>query len=139
MAPSRFSNGQGQTMVFKSNALRARQVMFLITIISAVLTLQADAAELKVITNPGMKPVFEELAPRFEQATHNKLIIEYGLFAQFKPVIDAGDFDVAINAQDVTDYIRKQGKFSSTVPVDIARIGIGVAIRAGSPHPDIST
>ena len=39
---------------------------FAIPLIDAGLT---EAAEIKVIANPGMKPVFEELLPQFEQST----------------------------------------------------------------------
>ena len=98
-----------------------------------------NAAELKVITNPGMKPVFEELSSQFERSTGHKLVVKYGLFDQLKGLIDAGEFDVAVTTGAVVEYLTKQRKLADGTRVDIARVGIGVAIRTGAPKPDIST
>lgn len=98
-----------------------------------------NAAEVKVIANPGMKLVFEELLPQFEQSTGHKVVIQYGLFNQLKGPIDAGEFDMAVTTGQVVDYLTKQGKFAAGTRTEIARVGIGVAIRAGAQKPDIST
>ena len=50
-----------------------------------------NAAEVRVIANPGMKLVFEGLLPQFEQSTGNKVVVQYGLFNQLKGPIDAGE------------------------------------------------
>ena len=98
-----------------------------------------EAAEIKVIANPGIKPVFEELLPQFEQSTGHKFVVQYGLFNQLKAPIDAGEFDMAVTTGQVVEYLTKQGKFANGTRVDIARVEIGVAIRAGAPKPDIGT
>jgi molybdate transport system substrate-binding protein len=98
-----------------------------------------NAAEVRVIANPGMKLVFEGLLPQFEQSTGNKVVVQYGLFNQLKGAIDAGEFDMAVTTGQVVDYLTKQEKFAAGTRTEIARVGIGVAIRAGAPKPDIST
>jgi molybdate transport system substrate-binding protein len=88
----------------------------------------------QIIANPGMKPVFEELTPQFERASGHKIVVQYGLFDQLRERIEAGDFDVAITTGKTADY-----KFIDGTRTGIARVGIGVVIRAGAPKPDIST
>jgi len=94
-----------------------------------------DAQSLiQIIANPGMKSVFEELAPQFERASGYKIAVQYGLFDQLMNRAEASDFDVAITTGKVANY-----KFIERTRTDIARVGIGVAIRVGAPKPDIST
>ena len=47
----------------------------------------AQAAEIKVLSTNGVKPVLEELAPQFEKATAHKLTIKFAPAAA--PVIKA--------------------------------------------------
>jgi molybdate transport system substrate-binding protein len=99
----------------------------------------AEAAEIRVLANPGMKSVFEQLVPQFEKRTGHRLLIQYGLMAQLKGPIDAGEFDVAVSTGPVTDYLNQQGRTAADTRVAIARVGIGVSVRAGAPRPDIGT
>src|SRR5262249_27028725 len=99
----------------------------------------ADAAEIRVVTLPAYKPLFEKLDPIFAASTGHKLSINSGLFSQLKAQIDAGDFDVAISSGPVTDYLSKQDKTVANKRIEFARIGIGVAAHAGAQKPDISS
>jgi molybdate transport system substrate-binding protein len=99
----------------------------------------ADAAEIRVISNPGMKSVFEKLAPQFERMTGHRVLIQYGLIAQLKAPINAGEFDLAISTGPVTAYLKERGMTVPDSRADIARVGIGVSVRAGAPKPDIGT
>jgi molybdate transport system substrate-binding protein len=47
-------------------------------------TVAGPAAELKVMTSVALTPVLNELAPRFEKASGNKLTVIYGLSADMK-------------------------------------------------------
>ncbi len=100
----------------------------------------ATAADVKVLASTAIKSALEELAPQFEQATGNKLTISYGASARLQPAIEKGTaFDLAILSTAVTDALIKQGKLVAATRVDIARSGAGVAVRKGTPRPDIST
>jgi molybdate transport system substrate-binding protein len=100
----------------------------------------ADAAELKVLISTALKTSMADLAPRFERASGHKLAATFGSSVSLKQRIDAGEmFDVAILTPDLIDELIKAGKIAPAARVDIARTGIGVAIRAGAPRPDIST
>ena len=105
----------------------------LASVISLIDPGTAKATEIKVLANPAMKPVFEALLPQFEQSTGHKFVVQYGLFDQLKGSIDAGEFDMAVTTGQVVEYL------TNGTHTDIARTGIGVAIRVGAPKPDIST
>jgi molybdate transport system substrate-binding protein len=96
----------------------------------------ASAAEIKVITSVGVKAILEELAPAFERTSGHKLNITVPLKRQ----IEAGEtFDVAILVPAMIDDLMKQGKVVAESNVNIAKSGIGVAIKQGAPKPDISS
>jgi molybdate transport system substrate-binding protein len=100
----------------------------------------ADAAELKLQVSNALKTTIEELAPQFEKASGNKLVIEFGAAAEIKTAIQKGAaVDVAILTSGVTDDLIKEGKLTAAGRADIARAGAGVAARKGAPKPDIST
>jgi molybdate transport system substrate-binding protein len=98
------------------------------------------AAEIKVLSTNGVTSVMRELGPEFERATGHKLVIRYDVTTALRNQIQGGEtFDVAILTGPVTDELLKQGKLAAGTRADIARSGVGVAIRAGAPKPDIST
>src|SRR5262245_2139647 len=107
---------------------------------SALTAGAANAAEIKVITSVGVKAILEELAPQFERTTEHKLQITYGTSVPLKRQIDAGEtFDVVILVPGMLDDLVKQGKVATGANTDVAKSGIGVAIRAGAPKPDIGS
>ena len=100
----------------------------------------AMAAEIKVMAGAAMPGVIGELGPQFERATGHKIVIQYGPGGTLKRQIEAGEaFDLVIIASERVDELIKQGKIAGDSRVEIARIGIGVAVREGAPKPDISS
>jgi molybdate transport system substrate-binding protein len=100
----------------------------------------AQAAELKVLSSTALKAAMEELGPQFERASEYKLAITFGPSAALKPQIEAGEtFDLAMITPASIDDLIKQGRIEAGSRSNIGRTGIGVAIRAGAPKPDIST
>jgi len=100
----------------------------------------AGAAEIKVISSVGVKAVLEELTPQFERASEHKVKITFGTAVPLKRQIDAGEsFDVVILTPALVEDLAKQGKVAAGTTTSVAKSGIGVAIRAGSPKPDISS
>jgi molybdate transport system substrate-binding protein len=98
-----------------------------------------DAAEIRVLCMPGMSAAMAEIDPLFEGATGYKLSIRYGLPSQSQEALDSGAFDLVALDSDAVDDLVKQNKVIRATRADIARMGIGVAVRAGAPKPDIST
>jgi molybdate transport system substrate-binding protein len=100
----------------------------------------STAAEVKVMAGAAMSGAFGELLPQFERATGHKIAIQYGSTGNFKKQIEAGEaFDLVIFGSDGVDDLIKQGKIAGDTRLDIARVGIGVAVREGAPKPDISS
>ena len=95
----------------------------------------ASAADIKLLTGFGLKPVLEEIGPEFERSTGHKLAIEYTSTFSSKRKIEAGEaFDVAVlGTPEIVDDLVKQGKLS--MRTIIARSGMGVAVRDGAPKP----
>ncbi len=100
----------------------------------------AHAAEVKVLTSVALTSALNELAPKFEQATGNKLNIGYSLIADIRKRILAGETaDVIILSRPVMDELQKQDKFAPGSVENIAGTPVALAVRAGAPKPDIST
>jgi len=107
---------------------------------AAATVASAHTAEIKVLSTIGVKSAVEELTPYFERRTGHRLNITFGVANVLKRQIEAGEaFDVAIMTAAVADDLIKQGKLVASTRTNIARGGIGVAVRAGAAKPDIAT
>jgi len=107
---------------------------------AAALTLggPAHATEIKVLSTNALKTVPEELAPKFEQSSENKLTITWGTTTQLKTQIEEGSaLDAAVVTDAVADDLIKQGKLATRTA--LARSGIAVAIKKGAPKPDLGS
>jgi len=106
-------------------------------------TVRAD--EIKVVTSGGFTAVYLELVPEYESATHNKLVNGFGpsmgTTHNAIPIrLERGEvIDVVIMAAPALDDLIKQGKVRPGSRVDLVQSLIGMAVKAGAPHPDIST
>jgi molybdate transport system substrate-binding protein len=97
-------------------------------------------AEIKVLSTTAMKMVFEELAPRFEQETGNRLAVTLGpSLVLEKRVGEDEAADMAILGSAGAKDLIARGKIVAGSAVDIARSSIGIAVPKGAPKPDISS
>ena len=100
----------------------------------------AEAAELKVISAIGMQSVMEDLGPKFERASGHKLAITFGSGGAVVKRVQGGEAaDVIIIPRQGIDSLVKDGKAAAGEVTDVARSGMGVAVRKGAPKPDISS
>jgi molybdate transport system substrate-binding protein len=97
------------------------------------------AAEVKVLTAGAMRGVLEALLPEFEKATGHKVTLDNATAGTLAKRIAGGEaFDLAIITPAVIDEAAGAGKIAGP-RVDLAKVGIGVAVKEGAPAPDIST
>lgn len=100
----------------------------------------AQASEIKVLSGNGAKAAVRELCRQFEQTSGNKVDLHFEVNADLKKKIERGDaFDVAVLNPPVIDALTNEGKLVNGSRADIGRAGLGVAIRAGAPKPDIAS
>jgi 4-carboxymuconolactone decarboxylase len=111
---------------------------FWLTIVPAVAWPQP--ASIAVFSSNATKAVAEALAADFEKAAGVRVIFTFANSAEMKERIERGAaFDVAILSASTMDSLLSGGKLVPSTRADIARAGVGVAIRAGGNRPDIST
>jgi molybdate transport system substrate-binding protein len=105
----------------------------------------ANAAEVKVMISGGFTAALRDLAPEFERATGHKLVVIFGPSMGTTPQaipnrMQRGEpVDVVIMVGYALGDLIKQGKVAADSRVDLAGSGVGVAVRAGAPKPDISS
>jgi molybdate transport system substrate-binding protein len=106
----------------------------------AIFSGAASAAEIKVLTAGAMRGVLVALVPQFEKDTGHKVSFDNATAgALAKRIADGEAFDVAIITPKVIDGLIETGRIAPGSRVDVAKVGIGVAVKEGAPLPDIAT
>lgn len=100
----------------------------------------AHAVELKVLSGNGARAAIQELTSQFERASGHKVALRFEVNAGLQRKIEAGEiFDAVVLNPPVLDALIKQGKVVAESRAAIGRAGLGVAVRAGAPKPDIGS
>jgi molybdate transport system substrate-binding protein len=97
----------------------------------------AHAAELKILAGGAMTASLKDLAPKFEAATGHKLTIQFAGTPELIRLATSQAFDLGVVPVEVMKNDAARATFAAGI--DIARVGYGVAVRAGTPKPDVST
>lgn len=95
---------------------------------------------IKLFTTNSMHGVLDELLPRFERASGHKVSVSYDPARVMLARIQAGETaDLAILGSSAMEELVKQGKIAAASRRVVARCGVGIGVRAGSPGPDIGS
>jgi molybdate transport system substrate-binding protein len=98
----------------------------------------AHAAEIKVIGSPGFREAYNELVPQFEKATGHKVVTEWGGVNDVAKRVAAGEAaDVVLLPVAQIGDLTKAGKLDQTARADVAKSGVGIAVREGAAKPVI--
>jgi molybdate transport system substrate-binding protein len=97
------------------------------------------AVTLAVIAGGAIPASLNELAKQFEQASGHTLTIRYGTTPVLIEMATTSPFDVGVVPSEVFRDSGATARFVAGPTQDIARVGLGVAVRAGATKPDIST
>jgi molybdate transport system substrate-binding protein len=100
----------------------------------------AEPGNLTVMTSVALTAALDELKPIFEHRTNIKLTITYGLIADLRKRVLAGESaDVIILSQPAMEDLEKAGKLMPGSRATVVSTAVSLAARAGAPKPDIST
>lgn len=100
----------------------------------------ADAAEIKVLAANAIKEAFLDLVPAFEKSSGHKVTtIWSGTESAAKRISGGEVVDLVIIAAPSIDKLILEGKLVAGSRADFAKSGVGIAVRAGLPKPDISS
>ena len=113
-----------------------------VTLIAGGLMLagMARAAEIKVLASPAIRESYLELVPQFEKASGHKVVTMWAGTADVMKRIKGGEaVDAVVLSAGSLEELIKLGKVVPGSRVDLAKSGVGVAVRAGAPRPDLSS
>ena len=96
-------------------------------------------AELVVFSTIGVRSAAEPLFAEFDKTGH-KLAVIWGTAPMLVKRVEDGDTpDVVVLSRAGIEALQKQGKLAAGSDVTLASSGVGIAVKAGAPKPDIST
>lgn len=104
------------------------------------MSVAAVGAELKVMSAVGVQEVMEDLGPMFEKASGHKLTTVFATLGPALKRVEGGETaDVIVLPAQGIDRLVKEGRAASGDVGTVARSQVGVAVRKGTPKPDISS
>jgi len=110
----------------------------LLTPCAALLAPSAALADITVLTSGGTNPGLRALAAKWEAETGKKVTIVGGTVTRARDnVKNLVPGDLAVLPEPQFSEVRANFKPGSLTPV--GRVHFGLAVKAGAPHPDIST
>jgi molybdate transport system substrate-binding protein len=100
----------------------------------------AGGVEIVVLSTQAPEKALGELVPQFEKATgHTVKALFTGTLDVKKRIAEDQAFDLLIMASPDIDAFITLGTLAKGSRVDLAKSGVGVAVKTGAPRPDIGT
>jgi molybdate transport system substrate-binding protein len=120
--------------------MRMSALTFAAVLIAAGASRGAACAEIKVLTAGAFKRVLLALLPEFEKQTGHKVTVDNDTVGALTRRIESGEnFDLAVLTPGALDSLSKKGRFVPGSGKNLARVGIGVVVKEGTPTPDIGS
>ena len=117
----------------------------LAALIALLVLPQGALAQMRVVISGGFSGAYEKLLPEFEQTSGIKVTTGSGASQGDGPQTIGAQLargekaDVVILSREGLDGLIAANRIVTGSDVDLATVGIGVAIRAGAAKPDLST
>ncbi|CAN5606294.1 substrate-binding domain-containing protein [soil metagenome] len=100
----------------------------------------AQADTIKVLTAGAFKQVVVAFVPAFEARTGHKVDVQNDTAGALAKRVAAGEaFDVLVLTPAALQPLATQGRVAPDSVTPLARVAIGVAVKAGAPRPAIDT
>ena len=111
-----------------------------ITAVLVSLAGMAAAADIRVLSVGAVQNAVRPLAADFSKDTGHKILFTVGSPAVVAQKLKDGEiFDAVIVSEPAMDRLDKEGIVNPESRVRLATTGIGVAVRAGAPAPNLAT
>src|SRR6185503_17685498 len=115
------------------------QAAGVVTLVAAT-ALPATAADIGVFSTGAPSVVLKVLAAKFTRDTGHQVAFTVATPGELQKKLAAGATpDLVAMPVLVIERLEKSGTLQTGSRVDLARVGVGVVVRAGTPLPDIST
>ena len=99
-----------------------------------------QAAEVKVISPSAMHSSLEALVEAYRKQSGDEVTLTFETAPALPKRLAAGETaDVIIVPPAAMEKVVEMGKAASAGRFELGRVGVGVAVRAGAPVPDISS
>ncbi len=97
-------------------------------------------SEIKMLHAGAITQVVRAVVPEFEKQTGHKVTLHRDTAGALTKLIEGGEtFDLALLTPGAIDKLTEKGKFVPGSRTNIARVGVGVVVKEGTPKPDIGT
>jgi molybdate transport system substrate-binding protein len=96
------------------------------------------AAEVSVLSASALKIIVTELSAQFQKESGHTPKLEFATAGAVEKRVLAGETPDVIIATDVQMKGIAEKSLTAGGPVVIARVGVGIAVKEGTPKPDIS-
>lgn len=97
-------------------------------------------AAIRILSGGAAQAVVEQIATEFQRDTGHDVSAEFSAVGAMKAKILAGEaVDVVILTAALVDELIAEGFVAAGSRTDLGRVGTGVAVRAGTPLPDVSS
>jgi molybdate transport system substrate-binding protein len=100
----------------------------------------AAVAEIKVMSAGAVESMVRQLGPAFERQSGHTLNLNFGTAGSLRARLEGGErADLVILPAAIIEAMEKAGTFVRGSRTDLGRTVTGVAVKVGTPPPDIST
>ncbi len=117
----------------------------LVALVALLVSPQGASAQMKVLISGGFSGAYEKLLPEFEQASGIKVTTGSGASQGDGPQTIGAQLargekaDVVILSREGLDGLIAAKRIAAGSDIDLATVGVGAAVRAGTAKPDMST
>jgi len=99
----------------------------------------AQAAEINAFISTAVKSATDEILPPFERSSGYVIHALYSPpGALLKHFATGEPADIFVTGSEAIDTLIGEGKIAPP-RIDLAKTGIGICVKKGAPHPDVST
>lgn len=98
------------------------------------------SGSIRVLSTLALKGAVQALASQYEASSGVRIDADFAPTLALLTRLRAGEAaDVVILTREGLDEVAREGRVIADSCVDLARSWVGIAVRAGAPHPDIAT